>query len=102
MIDEIHNEGHGIDEEIYESQVDFSDIEDDLICTYLHVVRCLHTISRFEVRHSSNIFHTYVTYNDKNNKVMIDRCNCVNIISKSIVEMMASKLTIPTIVRYLG
>jgi len=34
------------------------------------------------------VFHSYINVDDKNFKVMIDKDNCVNIIAKSVVEMM--------------
>lgn len=50
MIDN-HNKGldeHGIDEDIHEAQGDSNNVENDLreIRMHLHVVSCLHTVSR--------------------------------------------------------
>lgn len=53
LIDEIRKERldeHVIEEEIYETQEAFSDVEDNLraIGTHLYVIRCLYIASRYE------------------------------------------------------
>lgn len=62
QIDKVYSEDeHGIEKEIYESQGDFCDVEDNLIGTHLHVATCLHVVSRDDDWHRANIFHIYVT-----------------------------------------
>lgn len=86
MIDTIYNEDeYVIKEELYKAQEDFTNVENDLIGTYLYIVRCLHNVFRDEDWHKYNIFYTYIIQNDKSYKVMINGENCVNIIFKSAV-----------------
>lgn len=90
FIDKGHDDDeHGIDD-VYDPQGDFCDAEEDLreVGTHLHIIMCLHVASKDDDWRRSSVFHTYVTYEGKNFKVMIDGDSCVNIISKSTVEKM--------------
>lgn len=67
LTNEDHTEGldehriEAVEADVYKDHGDF-DAKDDLRAKgmYLHVVRCLQTVSR----HKSNMFHTYATHNE--------------------------------------
>ena len=57
----------------------------------LGVIRCSHTSVGDEDWHRSSMFHTYVTHEGKNYKLMIDGGSCANIIAKIALEKMSLK-----------
>ena len=57
----------------------------------LGVVRCSHTTVRHEDWRRSSVFHTYITH-EKNYKLMTDRGSYANIIAKTALEKMVSRL----------
>jgi len=57
----------------------------------LSVIRCSHTAVRDEDWRRSSVFHTYITHEGKNYKLMIDEGSCANIIVKTTLEKMSFK-----------
>ena len=55
------------------------------------VVRCSHTVVRDEDWCRFSVFHTYITHEEKNYKLMIDVGSCANIITKTALEKMGLK-----------
>ena len=82
------------EDETYERIGSTSDTDEDVKVSriQLSIVRCLYATSRDEDWHRSNVFYTYVPYEGKSYKLMIDRESCVNIISKTVIEKMSLKV----------
>ena len=59
----------------------------------LGVVRCSHTTVRDEDWRRSSVFHTYITHEGKNYKLMINGGSCVNNIIKTTLEKMSFRLS---------
>ena len=57
----------------------------------LGVIRCLHMVVRDEDWRRSSVFHTYVTHEEKNYKLIIDGGSCANIIVKTTLEKTGLK-----------
>lgn len=77
-----------IEDEVYNSQGDFSDGEEDLkeFSTNLQVVRYLKVASRDEDWRKPSRIYTYTTHESKSYKVTLNGVSCVNIISKSVLR----------------
>ena len=61
-------------ESVYDTDEDVRDSS-----AQLGVIRCLHTIVRYEDWCKFSIFHTYVTHKGKNHKLMIDKGSCASL-----------------------
>ena len=57
----------------------------------MSAVRCSHTDVRDEDWRRSSVFHTYITY-EENNYKLIDEDSCVNINAKIALEKMGLKV----------
>jgi len=57
----------------------------------LGVVRCSHTTISNEDWCKSSVFHTYITHEGKNYKLMINGGSCANIIAKITLEKIDLK-----------
>jgi len=83
---------------IYEPVGSESDTDEDVrvFSVQLSVVRCSHTTVRDEYCRRFTVFHTYITHEGKNHK-LINGGSCANIIAKTALEKMGLRLNhIPT------
>ena len=58
----------------------------------MSVVRCSHAAVKDEDCRKSSVFHTYITYEGKNYKLIIDGGSSANIIAKTALEKMSLKV----------
>ena len=76
---------------VYEPTSSVTDSDDEVRISniQLGVVRCSHIAVRYGNSRRSSVFHTYVTHEGKNYKLLIDGGSCANIIAKTTLEKMA-------------
>ena len=77
---------------IYEATDSATDYDDVRVSSIqLNIIRCPHTAVGNKGCRKSSVFYTYLAYEGKHYKLMIDRGSCANFIAKTVLEKMSLK-----------
>jgi len=89
---------------VYEPISSAADSDDDVKVSsiQLGVVRCSHTTVKDEDWRRFSVFHTYITHEGKNYKLMIDDGSCANIMPRQLLRRVLKLNHIPPIQCELG